>query len=70
MKKTKCNLILDYMNNHDGKITNIEVIRVASTTSPHKFLQYLVHKGLVKSEKAPNKAYHIYSLTNNQLKFL
>jgi len=70
MKTTKCDLILDYMNRNNGKITNIEAIKAASTTCPHQFLKTLVDKGLVKSEKAENKSYHIYSLVDNQLKLL
>lgn len=69
-KKTKCDLILDYMNRNNGRITTIEVIREAKTSCPHKFLQYLVQKGLVISEKAENASYHIYSLVDKQLKLL
>jgi len=70
MKKTKCDLILDYMNTHNGRITNIEAIREASTCCPHKFMQKLVQSGLVRSEKAKNASYHIYTLVNNQLQLL
>jgi len=58
------------MNRNNGRITTIEAIREANTTCPHKFLQYLVQRGLVRSDKAKNASYHIYSLTNNQLELL
>lgn len=70
MKRTKYDIILEYMGNHEGRITNIEAIQVARTTSPHKYLQQLVHRGLVKSEKAPNASYHIYSLIDKQMRLL
>lgn len=69
-KKTKCDLILDYMNRNNGRITTIEAIREASTTSPHKFLQYLVQRGIVRSDKTENASYHIYTLVDKQLKLL
>ena len=66
---TKYEKVLNYLS-EKGKITNIEVIQVASTTSPQKVMQKLVSDGLVKSEKAPNKSYHIYSLIDNQLRLI
>lgn len=64
MKKTKCELILEYMHQNNGRITTMEAIKKASTTCPHKFLQLLVRRGLVKSDKAANANYHIYTLTS------
>lgn len=71
-KKTKCEIILDYMKSHNGKATiwEIQSPKVARTTSGHKFMQCLVQRGLVKSEKAENASYHIYSLVDKQLKLL
>jgi len=69
MKRTKADVILEFMQ-VTGKITNIEVIRIASTTSPQKVMQHLVQRGLVRSDKAPDASYHIYSLIDKQMRLL
>jgi predicted transcriptional regulator len=66
---TKYDLVKEHLNRH-GKITNIEVMQIARTTSPQKVMQKLVHDGLVRSDKADNGNYHIYTLVNNQMSFI
>lgn len=66
---TKYDLVKEHLNRH-GKITNIEVMQVARTTSPQKVMQKLVHDGLVRSDKADNGNHHIYTLVNNQMSFI
>ena len=72
MKRTKYDIILEYMDNHNGRATiwEIQSPEVAKTTCGHKYMQVLKDRGLVRSDKAPNASYHIYSLIDKQMRLL
>ena len=67
--KSTYDVILEYMENHNGRATiwEIQSPEVARTTCGHKYMQILKDRGLIRSDKAPDGSYHIYTLIDKQL---